>query len=105
LNVPTTEIDVACGAHTRNIVLVSCGMAPIPGRGDGFTCCQADDLMTPTSTANERIDLVLYTGAFRPTRTEVVGTDPMTGRTPTGKWPTDHFAVRSALSLPVPALR
>lgn len=75
------------------------------GQGEGFTCCQADDLMNPTSTANERIDLVLYTGAFRPTRTEVVGTDPMTGRTPTGKWPTDHFAVRSALSLPVPASR
>ena len=73
------------------------------GQGEGFTCCQADDLMNPTSTANERIDLILYTGAFRPTRTEVLGADPATGRTPAGKWPTDHFAVRSTLSLPVTA--
>jgi len=69
------------------------------GRGDGFTCCQADDLMNPTSTANERIDLILYSGAFRPTRIDLVGADPATGRTATGKWPTDHFAVQSTLSL------
>jgi endonuclease/exonuclease/phosphatase family metal-dependent hydrolase len=75
------------------------------GQGDGFTCCQADDLMNPTSTANERIDLVLYKGTFRPTRTEVLGADPMTGRTPAGKWPTDHFAVRSTLSLPASTSR
>ncbi len=65
----------------------------------GFTCCQADDLMNPTSTADERIDLTLYRGSFRPTSVEVVGTDPATDRTPGGLWPSDHFGVLTKIEL------
>ncbi len=71
------------------------------GHGDGFTCCQADNLMNPTSSAGSRIDLVLYRGAFKPKKIEVLGTDPATGRTPDGLWPTDHFGVLSTLELPI----
>jgi len=67
--------------------------------GNGFTCCQAEDLENPESAANERIDLVLYRGRFRVTDLSVPGTDPATGRTPDGLWPSDHFGVLSHLEL------
>ena len=67
--------------------------------GNGFTCCQAEDLRNPESQANERIDLVLYRGRFRVTDLSVPGTDPATGRTPDGLWPSDHFGVLSHLEL------
>jgi endonuclease/exonuclease/phosphatase family metal-dependent hydrolase len=71
------------------------------GGGNGATCCQADDLMNPTSSALSRIDLVTYRGAFKPKKIEVVGADPATGRTPGGLWPSDHFGVLSTLELPL----
>ncbi len=69
------------------------------GTGSGFTCCQADDLQNPASNANERIDLVLYRGRFRVNDVTVLGTDPDTGRTPGGLWPSDHFGVLGQLEL------
>jgi len=69
------------------------------GTDDGFTCCQADDLKNPASNANERIDLVLYRGRFRVNDVTVQGTDPATGRTADGLWPSDHFGVISHLEL------
>ena len=69
------------------------------GSGTGATCCQADDLMNPTSSAGSRIDLVTYRGDFRPKTIEVIGTDPATGRTPDGLWPSDHFGVLSTVEL------
>jgi endonuclease/exonuclease/phosphatase family metal-dependent hydrolase len=65
----------------------------------GFTCCQADDLRNPTSAANERIDLILSRGPVRVKSVEVVGDDPVTGRTPTGLWPSDHFGVFARLEV------
>ena len=65
----------------------------------GFTCCQADNLANPESAAAERIDLVLYRGRFRINDVAVVGTDPATGRTPGGLWPSDHFGVISHVEL------
>jgi hypothetical protein len=67
--------------------------------GPGFTCCQADDLRNAESMANERIDLVLTRGRFRVKDVTVPGTDPATGRTPDGLWPSDHFGVLSRLEL------
>jgi endonuclease/exonuclease/phosphatase family metal-dependent hydrolase len=70
----------------------------------GFTCCQAADLMNPTSTAGDRIDLVLYRGRFRVNDVTVVGTDPATSRTPGGLWPSDHFGVFAHVEfVPLPA--
>jgi len=69
------------------------------GTGSGFTCCQADDLQNPASNANERIDLVLYRGRFRVNDVTVLGTDPDTGRTPGGRWPSDHFGVLGHVEL------
>jgi len=69
------------------------------GTGDGFTCCQADDLRNPTSAATQRIDHVLFRGGPHVDAIGVVGSDPATGRTPGGLWPSDHFAVRAAFTL------
>jgi Endonuclease/Exonuclease/phosphatase family len=43
--------------------------APDPG----FTCCQADNLLNQTSQLNQRIDLVLFRGAFGVTDISLIG--------------------------------
>ena len=65
----------------------------------GFSCCQAADLLNPTSRLNMRIDLIL----FRSRRISVndlqlVGADP-TDRLPSGQWPSDHAGVAGTLSI------
>jgi endonuclease/exonuclease/phosphatase family metal-dependent hydrolase len=65
----------------------------------GFSCCQAEDLLNPTSQLNTRIDLVL----FHSTRIGVddihlLGADPA-DRLPTGQWPSDHAGVVGTLSI------
>jgi endonuclease/exonuclease/phosphatase family metal-dependent hydrolase len=69
------------------------------GSGEGFTCCQAADLMNAPSSAADRIDLVLYRGRFRVNDIRVTGTDPAVDRTPGGLWPSDHFGVLSQVEL------
>jgi endonuclease/exonuclease/phosphatase family metal-dependent hydrolase len=69
------------------------------GQGDGLTCCQADDLMNETSSADTRIDLVLYRGGVIPKEMTVIGTDPATDRTSDGKWPSDHFGVLAKVEI------
>lgn len=71
-----------------------------PGE-DGFTCCQAEDLLNPLSLANERIDLVLFRGAFGVMAADILGEDPG-DRTESGLWPSDHAGVSARLRLPVP---
>ena len=72
-------------------------MAPYAGRHDGFTCCQATGLQSP-SELDERIDFVMVrmdepssqdgraAGHFR---IDLVGEEEA-DRTPGGLWPTDH---------------
>lgn len=67
----------------------------------GFTCCQAADLRNATSQLDERIDLVLFRGAFHAGAADVVGDEPA-DRTPSGLWPSDHAGVSAALFLPRP---
>jgi len=62
------------------------------GRGDGFTCCQADDLLNSVSSLSQRIDLVLLRGAVTAVDAEVYG-DRLQDRTPSGLWPSDHVGV------------
>ena len=66
---------------------------------EGFTCCQESDLRNATSTADGRIDLVLYRGRFRVIDVTVEGTDPATSKTPSGLWPSDHFGVLANVEL------
>jgi endonuclease/exonuclease/phosphatase family metal-dependent hydrolase len=64
----------------------------------GFTCCQATNLLNPTSTLTERVDLVLTRGAFHVGRASIVG-DEASDRLPSGLWPSDHAGVVVHLDL------
>ena len=64
----------------------------------GFTCCQATNLLNPTSTLIERVDLVLTRGPFHVGRASLVG-DDAADRLPSGLWPSDHAGVVVTLEL------
>jgi len=64
----------------------------------GFTCCQATDLLNPTSTLTERIDLVLTRGPFGVEEASIVG-DEVADQLPSGLWPSDHAGVVVTLEL------
>ncbi len=57
-----------------------------------------EDPYTPTATPHERIDLVLYRGALRPTSVRLVGNTP-SSLTASGLWPSDHAGVLATLSV------
>jgi endonuclease/exonuclease/phosphatase family metal-dependent hydrolase len=69
--------------------------APDPG----FTCCQADNLLNPTSLLNHRIDLVLFRGGFSVADISLIGNQPA-DRTASGLWPSDHAGIAATLRLP-----
>ena len=69
--------------------------APDPG----FTCCQAGNLLNPTSLLNHRIDLVLFRGGFDVADISLIGNQPA-DRTASGLWPSDHAGVAATLRLP-----
>ena len=64
----------------------------------GFTCCQATNLMNPTSTLTERVDLVLTRGPFRVGKASLVG-DEASDRLANGLWPSDHAGVVVTIEL------
>ncbi len=64
----------------------------------GFTCCQATDLLNPTSTLTERDDLVLTRGPFHVGKASLVG-DEASDRLPSGLWPSDHAGLFVTLEL------
>jgi endonuclease/exonuclease/phosphatase family metal-dependent hydrolase len=68
-------------------------------RDPGFSCCQAEDLLNPTSQLSIRIDRIL----FRSSRISVedvqlVGANP-SDRIPSGHWPSDHAGIVGRLSI------
>ncbi len=78
--------------------LVDTWSAAHPG-DPGPTCCQAADLLNPTSTLSYRIDIVFTRGGFEVLDSEIVG-EELDDRTPAGLWPSDHAGVVSTLRLP-----
>ena len=73
---------------------------PLAHPGDpGFSCCQAEDLLNPTSQLNTRIDLVLFhSGRIGVDDIHLLGADP-TDRLPSGQWPSDHAGAVGTLSI------
>lgn len=61
----------------------------------GYTCCQAQTLLNPSSALNRRIDLVLTRGNIGVSNIRV-----LTEKTPSGLWVSDHAGVIADLSLP-----
>lgn len=70
----------------------------IRGEGNGFTCCQAENLLNQVSSLDERLDLVLFLGDFNVKDIELVG-DSQNDRTLSGLWPSDHAGVVATLKL------
>jgi hypothetical protein len=77
------------------------------GTGDGFTCCQADNLLNTASLLSSRVDFVLFRVAPAPagvvtsmnvSGVDVVG-DDSADRTPSGLWPSDHAGVVTTVML------
>ena len=64
----------------------------------GFTCCQAPNLLNPTSTTSHRIDLVLTRGPVSVNDIAVVGDRPFE-RTSSGLWPSDHAGLVASLRI------
>jgi len=80
------------------------------GTGDGFTCCQADNLLNTSSQLSSRVDYVLFRAAPAPdgvvtsmnaSDADVVG-DDSADRTPSGLWPSDHAGVVTTVMLGQP---
>jgi endonuclease/exonuclease/phosphatase family metal-dependent hydrolase len=70
----------------------------IKGKGIGFTCCQADDLLNQDSSLTKRTDLVMFRGDFKVKNIGLVGDSP-NDRTISGLWPSDHAGVVATLKL------
>ncbi len=58
----------------------------------GLTWGQSPDLLNPVPRFTQRLDLVLFSGAFRVTDADVVGAT-LLDRVPAGMWPSDHAGV------------
>ena len=70
----------------------------IKGKGNGFTCCQADDLLNKDSSLTERTDFVMFRGDFKVKNIGLVG-NSQNDRTISGLWPSDHAGIVATLKL------
>lgn len=68
------------------------------GKGPGFTCCQAPDLLNAVSMLNRRVDYILFKNGWESIEAELVG-ESQKDRTKTGLWPSDHAGVSASLNL------
>jgi endonuclease/exonuclease/phosphatase family metal-dependent hydrolase len=68
----------------------------IKGKGTGFTCCQAEDLLNHDSSLTDGIDLVMFRGDFEVKNIDLVG-NSQTDRTISGLRPSDHAGVVATL--------
>lgn len=67
----------------------------------GFTCCQAPNLLNPTSQLSERIDLIFLRGGFHIEDIDRVGEKPSDRIVPPPRlWPSDHAGVVATLRIP-----
>jgi len=65
----------------------------------GFSCCQAEDLLNPTSQLSARIDRILFRSSrIRVEDVQLVGNSP-SDRIPSGQWPSDHAGIVGRLSI------
>ena len=81
--------------------LISAGLKDswtLVGVGNGFTCCQDDELLNPDSSLTHRIDLVLLLGNVKAQAVDVVG-EAQDDRTSSGLWPSDHAGLAAKLKL------
>lgn len=68
-----------------------------PGKPEGFTCCQAADLLNEPSSLYERIDIVFALPAPAAVKANVMDAE-LADRTASGLWPSDHASVIAELT-------
>jgi len=68
-----------------------------PGKPDGFTCCQASDLLNDPSSHDERVDLVFALPAPANVKANVMDSKTK-DKTISGLWPSDHASVIAELT-------
>jgi len=70
------------------------------GKGSGFTCCQAHDLLNAASLLSRRIDWILFRNKenWDVLNAELVG-EFQSDRTKTRLWPSDHAGITADLKL------
>ena len=90
------------GATYNSIIAAGFDDAAVEaGIGSLATCCQAADLLNSGSTLTQRIDFVLFRGAFSVHGAVTIG-DSQADRTPSGLWPSDHAGLAATLELAHP---
>src|ERR1051325_5537421 len=87
--------------HLRVRREIGCRTPFIETPDPGFTCCEAGDLLNPTPTLNQRIDLIFLRGGLGVANTSLIGTE-QADRPGSGLWPSDHAGVAAPLRLPSP---
>jgi endonuclease/exonuclease/phosphatase family metal-dependent hydrolase len=70
------------------------------GGDPGYTCCQAANLLNPTSSLNQRIDLALLRGGVGVDDVRLIGDSDGDRITPSGLWPSDHAGLIATLDIP-----
>jgi endonuclease/exonuclease/phosphatase family metal-dependent hydrolase len=73
---------------TQDLGLTDAWTAVNHGR-PGLTWGESPDLLNPVPRLTQRLDLVLFSGAFRVTDADVIGAT-LLDRVPAGMWPSDH---------------
>ena len=68
-----------------------------PGNADGFTCCEAADLLDAPSSNDQRIDIVFSLPAPAKVKANVMDAE-LTDKTISGLWPSDHASVIAELT-------
>ena len=68
-----------------------------PGDSDGFTCCQAAELLNEPSSHDERIDIVFALPAPAKVKANVIDAET-DDKTISGLWPSDHASVIAELT-------
>ena len=68
-----------------------------PGNPDGFTCCEAADLLNYSSSHDRRIDLVFADPMPAKVKANVMDAE-LEDKTASGLWPSDHASVIAELT-------
>jgi endonuclease/exonuclease/phosphatase family metal-dependent hydrolase len=68
-----------------------------PGKPDGFTCCELEDLSNAVSQHDERIDVVFAYPAPASVKANVLDAEA-DDKTLSGHWPSDHASVSAELA-------
>ncbi len=68
-----------------------------PGHSPGLTCCQLEDLSSPTSVLAERVDLIFSRETPLEVKANVIGNETADMTVPSQLWPSDHAGVVATL--------